>query len=81
MGHRPPYGDGVAGMIGESYRLDVTLKGSESTARFEQCEAEHAHGPASPDAGTIGFQAPAGMADPGVRRQIEGLLGEVDRCP
>jgi len=69
--------NGIAGTMGEAYRQDFTLDGFESTEGSELLEAAFDEGPPSMSSGTVVFEAPAGITDPAVREQIEGLLAEV----
>ena len=67
----------IAGGVGDAYRQDFTLKGFESTDGFELLQAEFPDGPASPQFGTIVFQAEQDVRDPAVREPMEALFEEV----
>ena len=67
----------IASGVGDAYRQDFTLKGFESTEGFDLLEAEFPDGPASPQFGTIVFQAEEDVRDPAVREPMEALFAEV----
>ena len=67
----------IAGSVGDAYRQDFTLKGFESTDGFKLLEEEFPDGPASPQFGTIVFQAEEDVRDPSVREPMEALFEEV----
>ena len=67
----------IASSVGDAYRQDFTLKGFESTDGFKLLEEEFPDGPASPQFGTIVFQAEEDVRDPAVREPMEALFEEV----
>jgi putative drug exporter of the RND superfamily len=69
--------NGIASSVGDAYRQDFTLKGFESTKGFDLLEAEFPGGPASPQFGTIVFEADEDVRDPAVREPMEALFEEV----
>jgi putative drug exporter of the RND superfamily len=66
----------IASAVGDDYRQDFTLEGSESTAGFEILESGF-EGQGAGQAGTIVFRAEQGVDDPAVQQAMSAVFADV----
>src|SRR5690349_9479634 len=66
----------IASSVGDDYRQDFTLKGSESTAGFDILESGF-QGQGAGQTGTIVFKADQGVDDPAVQAAMTKIFDRV----